>query len=62
MLTDGNRSADLNMSAVFNARERTATEWKELVKKADSRFQVEDIVLPRGSALALIDIRWTDGV
>ncbi|PSN71812.1 sterigmatocystin 8-O-methyltransferase [Corynespora cassiicola Philippines] len=52
------RSTDLNMWAVFNARERTVVEWTDLLKKADSRFEVHDIFLPVGSALALIDVRW----
>lgn len=62
MLTSAKiRSADLNMAAIFNARERSMAEWRSLLREADDRFELRDVVLPPGSALANIDVRWNDG-
>ncbi|GAW10668.1 hypothetical protein ANO14919_000020 [Xylariales sp. No.14919] len=54
------RSADLNMAAMFNGRERSASDWKELFAAADPRFVLEGIIEPRGSALAIIHSSWKD--
>jgi hypothetical protein len=51
---------DLNMAAVFNARERTAIEWRALVTDADSRFSIASIVELEGSALGIIEVVWTE--
>jgi hypothetical protein len=45
------------MMALFNAREHTLGEWKALLTQADARFVLEEVVEPRGSALALMDVR-----
>lgn len=46
------------MGAVFNSRERTVSEWKSLLAQADPRFVLRGVTEPRGSELALIDVRW----
>ncbi|KAI1406894.1 S-adenosyl-L-methionine-dependent methyltransferase [Hypoxylon sp. FL1857] len=52
------RAMDLNMGATFNAMERTVEDWKVIFKDADPRFVLQDVAQPRGSALAMIDVRW----
>ncbi|KAK7917835.1 hypothetical protein PG985_011443 [Apiospora marii] len=52
------RAMDLNMTATFNGLERTAKDWKSLFQAADSRFVLQEIIQPKGSALSLIDVRW----
>lgn len=52
------RSADLNMGAIFNARERSVAEWKALITEADARFQLKQVIQPKGSALAIMEVRW----
>ncbi|KAF2680956.1 S-adenosyl-L-methionine-dependent methyltransferase [Lentithecium fluviatile CBS 122367] len=53
------RDMDLLVKTSFNAWERDADEWRELFAKADSRFEFVRITQPQGSALALIEARWT---
>ncbi|KAI2468973.1 S-adenosyl-L-methionine-dependent methyltransferase [Annulohypoxylon bovei var. microspora] len=53
------RMMDLNMGAAFNAQERTVSDWKGILQNADARFVLKDVIQPKGSALALIDVRWT---
>lgn len=52
------RVADLNMGALFNARERTASEWEALLNEASPRFILRGVVVPKGSDLAIIDVCW----
>ncbi|KAI0394506.1 sterigmatocystin 8-O-methyltransferase [Xylariaceae sp. FL0594] len=52
------RIGDMTMGALLNAQERTASEWKALITKADRRFELREIIQPRDSAMALLDIRW----
>ncbi|KAI0469792.1 S-adenosyl-L-methionine-dependent methyltransferase [Xylariaceae sp. FL0804] len=52
------RSIDLNMGAAFNAQERTVNDWKGILRNADARFVLKDVIQPKGSALALVDVRW----
>jgi hypothetical protein len=51
---------DLNMGAAFNARERTVSEWKILLREADPRFLLKSVVEPPGSALGIIEVVWND--
>lgn len=46
------------MASVFNARERSADEWRSLLVDADPRFMMKEVIQPRGSALAIIEIIW----
>ncbi|KAF2867811.1 S-adenosyl-L-methionine-dependent methyltransferase [Massariosphaeria phaeospora] len=57
----GPRDMDLMMSAFFNAWERDGEEWKELFAKAEPRFEFVGITQSEGSALALVEARWTGG-
>ncbi|KAI0023866.1 S-adenosyl-L-methionine-dependent methyltransferase [Xylariomycetidae sp. FL0641] len=54
------RMMDLNMGAAFNAQERTVSDWRGILRNADTRFGLEGVTQPKGSALALIDVRWTE--
>lgn len=49
---------DITMGALLNAQEKTASEWKALLAKADPRFELKEIIQPKDSAMALLDIRW----
>jgi 6-hydroxytryprostatin B O-methyltransferase len=42
---------DMKMMATFNSRERTKTDWIELMKKADERLTLKKFTTPAGSAL-----------
>ncbi|KAK2595096.1 hypothetical protein QQS21_007181 [Conoideocrella luteorostrata] len=53
------RSEDLNMGAVFNARERTLSEWKALFADADAGLILKAVNRPKGSALSLMELEWT---
>lgn len=46
------------MAALFNSREPTAAEWKALINEADARFHVKQIIQPKGSALAIMEVLW----
>ncbi|KAI0871506.1 sterigmatocystin 8-O-methyltransferase [Hypoxylon argillaceum] len=52
------RAADLSMTALFNARDRTANDWRALFSEADSRFLLKSVIQPAGSGLAILDLRW----
>lgn len=47
---------DLQMMALTNARERSRDEFEALVKLADSRLSIKNIVTPMGSAMSLIEV------
>ncbi|KAI1212599.1 S-adenosyl-L-methionine-dependent methyltransferase [Annulohypoxylon truncatum] len=49
---------DIGMMQLLNARERDEAQWKELLAKADSRFQWIGVTRPPGSALAIIEASW----
>lgn len=46
------------MASLFNGRERTVNEWKELLASADPRFVMKGVTVPKGSALAVIEVVW----
>ena len=46
------------MGAVFNSRERTLADWKVLLKEADTRFLLMNVIEPKGSALGILEIVW----
>jgi 6-hydroxytryprostatin B O-methyltransferase len=51
-----NTSMDLQMMAVFNAKERRKEDWTKLFHEADRRLVVKQFQQPRGSALSLIEV------
>ncbi|KAI1108308.1 O-methyltransferase-domain-containing protein [Nemania sp. NC0429] len=55
------RSADLSMMTLFNARDRTIEDWRDLFSEADGRFVLKSVIQPTGSALAILDLRWNSG-
>lgn len=46
----------MQMMAAVNSKERTEEDWVEVIKRADSRYSVEAVVTPAGSAMAVIEI------
>lgn len=54
------RLGDMNMASIFNAKERTVAEWRELLAAADPRFALKNVTEPKGSALAILEIVWNE--
>ncbi|OTA54624.1 S-adenosyl-L-methionine-dependent methyltransferase [Hypoxylon sp. EC38] len=52
------RNMDIGMMQLLNAQERDEAQWRELLAKADSRFQWIGVTRPPGSALAIIEASW----
>lgn len=50
------RVRDLTMQQAHNTHERSRAEWEELFKKADSRLEVQRVVQPFKSLMAIIEI------
>jgi 6-hydroxytryprostatin B O-methyltransferase len=50
------RTMDLNMMTLFNARERNMDEWEMIVKAADSRLKIKNVVTPPGSVLSVLEL------
>lgn len=46
------------MMALFNSKERTSEQWKELIKRADTRFVIESVTPMPPGPLALIVVAW----
>ncbi|KAI0476619.1 O-methyltransferase-domain-containing protein [Xylariaceae sp. FL0804] len=53
------RMTDMTMAAFFNSQERTLAHWEALLRGVDPRLALEDVTQPKGSALAIIELRWT---
>ncbi|KAL8705272.1 MAG: hypothetical protein Q9201_001603 [Fulgogasparrea decipioides] len=53
------RLMDISMKAFNNARERDPEVWKSLFEKADGRFRLVDINIPKESNMAIILAEWT---
>ncbi|KAI1088908.1 S-adenosyl-L-methionine-dependent methyltransferase [Rostrohypoxylon terebratum] len=49
---------DIGMMQLLNAQERDEKQWRELLAKADARFQWIGVTRPPGSALAIIEASW----
>ncbi|KAG8161693.1 hypothetical protein KVR01_008680 [Diaporthe batatas] len=52
------RGQDLAMMALFNSKERTTEQWKELIKRADQRFVIHSVTPMPPGPLALIVVGW----
>ena len=47
------------MLTLFNSKERTIGDWKQILEAASTNFYLEDVSkVSRGSGLALLKIRW----
>lgn len=46
------------MWCLNNAKERSKEEWSILIKQADTRFKLENIIMIPGSLLSILDIKW----
>ena len=51
---------DMIMLIGVNARERTAEDFKRVLKESDPRFSLEGIHKPEGSAMSLVEIVWKE--
>ncbi|KAJ4358934.1 hypothetical protein N0V95_002640 [Ascochyta clinopodiicola] len=51
---------DIIMKALFNAKERSESEWRELVTNADAegKFEIVEFLQPEGSQLGFVVIEW----
>jgi SAM-dependent methyltransferase len=52
------RASDIHMTTLFNAKERTVSEWRAMFIEADSRFTLTRVIEPKGSALGIIELIW----
>jgi hypothetical protein len=50
------RTQDLQMMTLTNAKERDREQWVDLFKAVDPRLAIKNIVLPPGSAMAIIEV------
>ena len=55
------RSMDLVMLTFFGARERTLREWKDVVERADHRFEVGYNNTADGHQSDILDVVWNGG-
>lgn len=46
------------MMAVFNSKERSEVEWRDLVARAHPQFRFEAVVYLLPSPMAVIEISW----
>ena len=53
---------DLNMLLLLNARERDEAQWRGLLREADERFRWVGVRRAEGSALAVVEAVWDDGL
>ena len=52
------RAFDLVMKANFNAKEPNVDDWAKILKAADERFTIKEVMQPKGSQLQIIDVQW----
>jgi hypothetical protein len=52
------RTYDITMKALFNAGERDENDWRDLLRRIDERFRVNQIIRPEGSQLQIIEVIW----
>lgn len=55
-----NTAMDLQMMAALSAKERTMADWEALLKAADHRLRIVNIIQPIGSADAVIEVVLND--
>ncbi|KAI2820472.1 hypothetical protein CBS115989_3602 [Aspergillus niger] len=48
-------SMDMQMFVGCNSKERKVKDWNDVVKRADGRFELKEVHVPRGSPLGLLD-------
>lgn len=51
------RFLDVIMMALYNAKERNETQWRDLIKAADPQLQITRIIKPVGSGFELIEVK-----
>ena len=49
----------MQMMTVVNAPERAERDWVNVIKQADARYSVEAVVTPAGTAMSVIEIKFT---
>ncbi len=48
---------DIDMMTLFGGKERTREQWNELLKAADERLYIRDVVTSSTGATTILDIR-----
>lgn len=51
-----NRNIDLSMSTYCGANQRTVEDWTRILKQADPRLEIKNVIKKRGELLVLLDI------
>lgn len=49
---------DMLMLTLQNGREREMDDWKQLLKRADERFNLTTAIAPEKSAIGVIEVIW----
>jgi len=52
------RAMDLTMLEIGNAKERDLNDWKGLLEKIDTRYQLREVYQPPGSTLSIVEVVW----
>ena len=50
------RAREMTMLQTFNSTERDMDDWKAVLKHADSRLQIANVVQPLGSMMAVLEV------
>lgn len=55
------RDYDIMMRVLFNARERSENDWRNLIGEAyeEGAFEIIDVLRPKGSQLGFLVIEWS---
>lgn len=56
------RVRDLSMMQVHNSKERELDEWVSLLKDADERLMLQNVVQPFGSSMSVLEVVRDDAV
>ena len=56
------RFRDMSMMQVHNSRERDLDEWNDLLKGADKRLRLQNMVQPFMSSMSVLEVVRDDGV
>lgn len=55
------RVKDLKMMQIFNGKERELDEWVAVLKGADERLRLKNVVQPFGSLMSVLEVVRDDG-
>lgn len=54
------RAKDLFMMVSMNGRERSLSQWKDLLSEADKRLRIKAVIKPTGSILSVLEVIFDD--